>query len=159
MKALIEVNIPEFNWVEVPVLFNTPIGEVGKIEHVEAIKSLITMLQRQPDRARIINLDYPMLKIFCDGLISNYLTFIEPQFKYMFSERLMHFLKGFREGVGYIFDDYTFHYEVFSNGKKVQFKEFTMLFDSEDEAIRHAIKLNISQKPFAYTLQSDSKSV
>ena len=34
MKIKLEIDVPEFNWVDVPTLYRTPIGEFGDIQEV-----------------------------------------------------------------------------------------------------------------------------
>lgn len=38
MKIKLEIDVPEFDWVDVPTLYRTPIGEFGDIVEVKQIE-------------------------------------------------------------------------------------------------------------------------
>lgn len=40
MKLFLEIPVPEYEWIEAPTLYDTPIGEFGLESEVSAIKSV-----------------------------------------------------------------------------------------------------------------------
>lgn len=151
MKLKLEIDVPDFNWVDAPTAYWTPIIEVKEKLHVELIKDLIEYLQRLPDRHWIIEADHQHVRHpFCRELVRDRLRFIPENQIWWVGEKLSHFLMGFREGTGQDFDNYTFKHRVLSNGKKIQFKTFSMMFDTEEEALRHVAKIYTSRDGFKF---------
>lgn len=151
MKIRLEIDVPEFEWVEAPTLYRTPLGEFSDIQHVKQIQYLIEYLQRIDEIKWIINSNHQHVRHpFCRELVRDRLRFIPENQIYHFGEKLSHFLMGFRDGVGYEFGKYKFKYHVLSNGKKIQFKTFSMMFDTEEEALRHIAKIYTSRDNFEF---------
>lgn len=151
MKIKLEIDVPEFNWIEAPTAYWTPIVEVKEKLHVELIKDLIEYLQRLPDIKWIINANHQHVRHpFCRELVRDRLRFIPENQIWWAGEKLSHFLMGFSKGSGLNFTDYTFKHKVLSNGKKIQFKTFSMLFDTEEEALRHIAKIYTSRDGFDF---------
>ncbi len=46
MKISLEIDVPEFDWIDTPTLYRTPIGEFNDIQEVKEIGYLIEYLQR-----------------------------------------------------------------------------------------------------------------
>lgn len=153
MKVNIEVEVPEFEWVDAPTLFHTPIGEVGSMDHVDQVKYLIQYLQNLDDIEFIINSNHQHVRHpFCRELVRDRLRFVPDNLIWHVGESLSHFLMDFREMSGNVFRKYEFKYRTLSNGKKVAFKKFTMMFNTEEEAIRHVIKNHVGRGNFEYTI-------
>lgn len=151
MKIKLEIDVPEFEWVEVPTLYRTPIGEFSDIGEVKQIQHLIEYLQRLGDIEWIINSDHQHVRHpFCRELVRDRLRFIPENQIYYYGEKLSHFLMGFREMSGYEFSEYKFKHQVLSNGKKIQFKTFSMMFDTEEQALRHIAKIYTSRDGFKF---------
>lgn len=152
MKTInLSIPVPEFDWVDTPTLYRTPIGEFGDIHEVKQIQHLIEYLQRLSDIEWIINADHQHVRHpFCRELIRDRLRFIPENQIWYFGEKLSHFLMRFREMSGDDFSEYKFGYQVLSNGKKIQFKTFSMMFNTEEEALRHIAKIYTSRDGFAY---------
>lgn len=151
MKIGLEIDIPEFEWVEVPTLYRTPIGEFSDIGEVKQIQHLIEYLQGIDEIEWIINANHQHVRHpFCRELVRDRLRFIPENQIYYYGERLSHFLMGFREMSGYEFGEYEFEAQVLSNGKKIQFKTFSMMFDTEEQALRHIAKIYTSRDSFKF---------
>lgn len=152
MKIKLEIDIPEYEWIDTPTLYRTPLGEFGDILEVQQIQYLIEYLQRVKGIEDIINADHQHIRFpWCREVIRDRLRFIpENQIHYV-GEKLAHLLMDHQEyRTGYSFKDYKFSYTVLSNGKKIQFKTFTMMFNSEEEALRHIAKIYIQNIDFKY---------
>lgn len=152
MKIKLEIEVPEFNWVNVPKAYWTPIGEVGEKLHVEIIKDLIEYIQRLPERKWIIEANHQHVRMpLCKAWVEDRLSlFVNKTTSHWWAERLSHFLYGFREVSGYDFDKYEFKSRVLSNGRRIKFKTFSMMFDTEDEALRHIAKIHTSRDNFEF---------
>lgn len=156
MKIQLEIDVPEYSWVDTPTLYRTPLGEHKNIEHVIAIQDLIEYLQRLDDIEWIINSDHQHVRHpFCRELIRDRLRFIPENLIWHAGESLSYFLMDFRKMSGYKFSEYKFKHEVLSNGKKIQFKKFSMMFDDEDSALRHIAKNYTSRNGFDYSVVND----
>lgn len=152
MKIKLEIDVPEFEWVDTPTAYWTPIGEVGEKFHVQLIKDLIEYIQRLPERQWIIESNHQHVRMpLCKSWVEDRLSvFVDKQNSYWWAEKLSHFLMGFQERTGIEFDNYTFKHKVLSNGKKIQFKTFSMMFNTEDEALRHIAKIYTSRDGFEF---------
>lgn len=87
---------------------------------------------------------------FCRELIRDRLRFVPENLIWHVGEKLSHFLMGFGEMSGRDFGDYKFEHRVLSNGKKIQFKTFSMMFDAEEQALRHIAKIYTSRNDFGF---------
>ena len=151
MRIKLEIDVPEFEWVEVPTLYRTPIGEFNDIQHVNLIKNLIEYLQRIDEIEWIINANHQHVRHpFCRELVRDRLRFIPENQIYYYGEELSHFLMSFREMSGREFSEYKFDHQVLSNGKKIQCKTFSMMFDTEEQALRHIAKIYTSRDGFKF---------
>lgn len=150
----LEIPIPEYEWVDTPTLYSTPLGEFESIDEVNDIKALIEYLQRLPDRQMIIEADHQHVRHpLCRELIRDRLRFINEQNIWHYGEQLSFFLMSFEERTGLNFDEYKFKYTTVSNGKKIQFKTFSRMFNTEDEALRHIAKIYTSQNDFEFSVK------
>ena len=151
MKIKLEIDVPEFEWVDTPTLYRTPIGKFSDIVEVKQIQRLIEYLQRLKDIEWIINADHQHVRHpFCRELIRDRLRFIPENSIWHYAEKLSHFLMSFRKMSGYDFSEYEFGYQVLSNGKKIQFKTFSMMFNTEEEALRLIAKIYTSCDGFEF---------
>lgn len=154
MKLKLEIDVPEFNWVEVPTQFRTPLGEVCSMDQVNDIKHLIEYLQRLNEIEWIINSDHQHVRHpYCREIVRDRLRFVPENQVWHVGEDLSFFLQGFEKRTGLKFDEYKFDFEVLSNGKKVQFKTFSMLFNNEDQAFRHIAKSYTSREGFKFEVE------
>lgn len=152
MKISLEIDVPEYNWVNVPTAYWTPVGEVSEKLHVELIKDLIEYIQRLPDRKWVIESNHQHVRLpLCKSWVEDRLSlFVDKQNSHWWAERLSHFLARFQERVGCKFDEYKFKSKVLSSGQRIQFKTFSMMFDTEEEALRHIAKIYTSKKDFKF---------
>lgn len=159
MKIKLEIDVPEYDWVDTPTLYKTPIGEFSDIHEVKQIQNLIEYLQRLDDIEWIINSDHQRVRHpLCRELVRDRLRFVPENLIWHVGEKLSHFLMGFRKGVGYVFSEYEFKSQTLSNGKKIQFKTFSMMFDNEDDALRHIAKIYTSKSDFKFTVSDKSEN-
>lgn len=154
-KIILEIPIPEYTWVDAPTLYTTCLGEVSEEAHVEQIRSLIGYLKRHEDRHAIINMEYKMRDALCRELVRTHLRFVPDNLLHHYASQLSGFLSRFQPQVGYDFDKFEFESQILCNGKKIQFKTFSMLFDNEDQAIRHIAKIFTSSSNFHYILHEE----
>lgn len=151
MKISLEIDVPEFDWIDTPTLYRTPIGEFSDIQEVKEIGRLIEYLQRLDEIEWIINSNHQHVRHpFCRELVRDQLRFIPEHLIWHVGEKLSFFLMGFRKMSGENFADYKFKHHVLSNGKKIQFKTFSMMFDTEEEALRHIAKIYTSRSDFKF---------
>ncbi|MDC4306298.1 hypothetical protein NQ624_08580 [Acinetobacter baumannii] len=151
MKISLEIDVPEFDWIDTPTLYRTPIGEFSDIQKVKEIGRLIEYLQRLDEIEWIINSNHQHVRHpFCRELIRDRLRFIPENQIYWFGEKLSYFLQDFEKRTGRKFEEYEYTYQVLSNGKKIQFKTFSMMFDTEEEALRHIAKIYTSRSDFKF---------
>ena len=151
MKIKLEIDVPEFDWVDVPTLYRTPIGEFGDLLEVNLVRELIESLQRLDDIEWIINSDHQRVRHpLCRELVRDRLRFIPENNIWWVGEKLSHFLMDFSEMSGLNFSEYKFEHQVLSSGKKIQFKTFSMMFNTEDEALRHIAKIYTSRDGFEF---------
>lgn len=151
MKIKLEIDVPEFEWVETPTLYRTPIGEFGDIDEVKQIQRLFEYLQRLEDIDWIINSNHQHVRHpFCRELIRDRLRFIPENLIWHIGEQLSYFLMDFRKMSGLKFSEYKFKHQVLSNGKKIQFKTFSMMFNTEAEALRHIAKIYTNRDGFDF---------
>lgn len=149
MKIKLEIDVPEFNWIDTPTLYSTPIGDFSDLLEVNQVKNLIEYLQRLDEIEWIINSNHQHVRYpFCRELIRDRLRFIPDNLIWHFGEKLSYFLMDFTKMSGHKFSEYKFKYEVLSNGKKIQFKKFSMMFNTQDEALRHIAKIYTSRDGF-----------
>lgn len=151
MKIKLEIDVPEFEWVDTPTLYSTPIGEFGDILEVREVKDLIEYLQRLDEIEWIINSNHQHVRHpFCRELVRDRLRFIPENLIWFFGENLSYFLMDFTKRSGLKFSEYKFEYQALSNGKKIQFKTFSMMFDTEEDALRHIAKIYTSNSGFDF---------
>lgn len=152
-KIKIEIDVPECEWVDTPTLYRTPIGEFGDMQEVREIGRLIEYLQRLDDIEFIINSNHQHVRHpFCRELVRDRLRFIPENLIWHVGELLSYFLMEFGKMSGLKFSKYKFEPQVLSNGKKIQFKTFSMMFDTEEQALRHIAKIHTSKKDFDFTI-------
>lgn len=145
MKIVIEIDIPEIKEVEYPTEYQTPLGEVEHEQDARVICSVLEYLQRLEDIQWLINSNlHHVLYPFCREVVRSRLGFVKEENIYQMGDKLGRFLLGFREGIGYHFEEQEFEYKVNSTGKKMKFDEYLKVFDTEQEAIDWYIAVSVS---------------
>lgn len=148
-KLRFEIDVPDYNWVDAPVEYLTPIGTFTDEIHVDLIRDLIEYLQRLSEIKWIIESNHQHVRHpFCCELVRRRLVFVSDMQIAAVAEQLSHFLAGFKSSAGYKFSEYEFQFRVLSTGKKLQFSTFTMLFNDEDEAFSYLCRMRTAQDRF-----------
>ena len=153
MKVKFEVEIPDYEVVDVPVYYETDIMQVGDKLDVVKVERVIekTLRIAKRDDLQNCNFDsviYPVcLKIVGDDL--GYLI-IQSESVVEVAKNLGHLIMQFRNGTGWNYDDYKFEAYPSSNGKKYKPKKFQMVFDTLEAYIAFYTESKISNKHFEY---------
>ena len=153
MKVKFEVEIPDYEIVDVPVYYQTNIVKVGDKLDVVKVERVIEKTLRIAKRDDLQNCDfdsviYPVcLKIVGDDL--GYLI-IQSESVVEVAKNLGRLIMQFRNGTGWNYDDYKFKASPSSNGKKYKPKKFQMVFDTLEAYIAFYTESKISNKDFKY---------
>ena len=156
MKVKFEVEIPDYEIVDVPVYYETNIMKVGDKLDVVKVERVIEKTLRIAKRDDLQNCDfdsviYPVcLKIVGDDL--GYLI-IQSESVVEVAKNLAHLIMQFRNGTGWNYDDYKFKANPSSNGKKYKPKKFQMVFDTLEAYIAFYTESKISNKDFKYEVE------
>lgn len=156
MKVKFEVEIPDYEIVDVPVYYETNIMKVGDKLDVVKVERVIekTLRIAKRDDLQNCNFDsviYPVcLKIVGDDL--GYLI-IQSESVVEVAKNLGHLIMQFRNGTGWDYDDYKFEAYPSSNGKKYKPKKFQMVFDTLEDYIVFYTESKISNKCFEYEVE------
>lgn len=156
MKVKFEVEIPDYEIVDVPVYYETNIMKVGDKLDVVKVERVIEKTLRIAKRDDLQNCDfdsviYPVcLKIVGDDL--GYLI-TELESVVDVAKNLAHLIMQFRNGTGWNYDDYKFKAYPSSNGKKYKPKKFQMVFDTLEDYIAFYTESKISNKDFKYEVE------
>ena len=153
MKVKFEVEIPDYEIVDVPVYYETNIMKVGDILDVVKVERVIEKALRIAKRDDLQNCDfdsviYPVcLKIVGDDL-GHLIT--ESESVVEVAKNLARLIMKFRNGTGWNYEDYKFEAYPSSNGKKYKPKKFQMVFDTLEDYIVFYTESKISNKDFDY---------
>ena len=153
MKVKFEVEIPDYEIVDVPVYYETNIMKVGDKLDVVKVERVIEKTLRIAKRDDLQNCDfdsviYPVcLKIVGDDL--GYLI-TELESVVEVAKNLAHLVMQFRNGTGWNYDDYKFKSNPSSTGKKYKPKKFQMVFDTLEDYIVFYTESKIPNKDFKY---------
>ena len=156
MKVKFEVEIPDYEIVDVPVYYETNIMKVGDKLDVVKVERVIEKTLRIAKRDDLQNCDfdsviYPVcLKIVGDDL-GHLITELESVVEV--AKNLAHLVTQFRNGTGWNYDDYKFKANPSSNGKKYKPKKFQMVFDTLEAYITFYTESKISNKDFKYEVE------
>ena len=153
MKVKFEVEIPDYEVVDVPVYYETNIMKVSNELDLETVESVIEKALRIAKRDDLHNCGvdsviYPVcLKIVNDDL--GHLVHKSESVTEI-TNRLVHLILQFRKGTGWNYEHYKFKANPSSNGKKYKPKKFQMVFDTLDDYIVFYTESKISNKKFKY---------
>ena len=156
MKVKFEVEIPDYEIVDVPVYYETNIMKVGDKLDVVKVERVIekTLRIAKRDDLQNCNFDsviYPVcLKIVNDDL-GHLITQSESAVEVV--KNLARLIMQFRNGTGWNYDDYKFEAYPSSNGKKYKSKKFQMVFDTLEAYIAFYTESKISNKDFKYEVE------
>ena len=153
MKVKFEVEIPDYEIVDVPIYYETNIMKVSNKLDLVAVERVIekTLRIAKRDDLQNCNFDsviYPVcLKIVGDDL-EHLITQSESVDEV--ADNLAHLIMQFRNGTGWNYDDYKFKANPSSNGKKYKPKKFQMVFDTLEDYVAFYTESKISNKDFDY---------
>ena len=153
MKVKFEVEIPDYEVVDVPIYYETNIMKVSDKLDLVTVESVIEKALKIAKRDDLQNCDfnsviYPVcLKIVGDDL--RYLI-IQSESVVEVAKNLGHLIMQFRNGTGWNYDDYKFEACPSPNGKKYKPKKFQMVFDTLEDYIVFYTESKISNKYFEY---------
>ena len=156
MKVKFEVEIPDYEIVDVPVYYETNIMKVGNKLDLVTVERVIEKTLKIAKRDNLQNCDfdsviYPVcLKIVGDDLW-HLITELESVVEV--AKNLAHLIMQFRNGTGWNYDDYKFKANPSSNGKKYKPKKFQMVFDTLEAYIAFYTESKISNKDFKYGVE------
>ena len=153
MKVKFEVEIPDYEIVDVPVYYETNIMKVANKLELVTVERVIekTLRIAKRDDLQNCNFDsviYPVcLKIVGDDLghlITESGSVVEV------AKNLARLIIQFRNGTGWNYEDYKFEVTQSSNGKKYKPKKYQMVFDTLEDYIAFYTESKISNKDFKY---------
>ena len=153
MKVKFEVEIPDYEIVDVPVYYETNIMKVANKLELVTVERVIekTLRIAKRDDLQNCNFDsviYPVcLKIVGDDLghlITESGSVVEV------AKNLARLIIQFRNGTGWNYEDYKFKADPSSNGKKYKPKKYQMVFDTLEDYIAFYTESKISNKDFKY---------
>ena len=153
MRVKFEVEIHDYEVVNVPVYYETNIMKVGNKLDLVTVERGIEKALKIAKRDDLQNCDfnsviYPVcLKIVGDDLVH---LITESESIVEVANNLAHLIMQFRNGTGWNYDDYKFKANPSSNGKKYKPKNFQMVFDTLGDYIAFYTESKISNKDFDY---------
>lgn len=155
-KVTIEVDVGELEWVEAPMVYSTPIGELNHINQVHVFERITDYIKRSKDD--IVNMEHRNRKYFVTGLAEDFgrNIFKDNIELYYFIDAYDRWLMGFAKGTGYLIENAEFKYTVKCNGKKIKRVDGKALYLNERELVRVAIHNHISgisNSDFEYKIQ------
>ena len=153
MKVKFEVEIPDYEIVDVPIYYETNIMQVGDKLDVVKVERVIEKTLRIAKRDDLQNCSfdsviYPVcLKIVGDDL--GYLI-TELESVVEVAKNLARLIMQSRSGTGWNYEDYKFKVTQSSDGKKYKSKKFQKVFDTLEDYIVFYTESKISNKDFDY---------
>ena len=153
MKVKFEVEIPDYEIVDVPVYYETNIMKVANKLELVTVERVIEKTLRIAKRDDLQNCSfdsviYPVcLKIVGDDLghlITESGSVVEV------AKNLARLIMQFRNGTGWNYEDYKFKVTQSSDGKKYKSKKFQKVFDTLEDYIVFYTESKISNKDFDY---------
>ena len=153
MKVKFEVEIPDYEIVDVPIYYETDIMKVSNKLYLVTVERVIEKALRIAKRDDLQNCDfnsviYPVcLKIVNDDL-GHLITQSESVVEV--AKNLGHLIMQFRNGTGWNYEDYKFKVTKSSNGKNYKPKKFQMVFYTLESYIAFYTESKIYNKDFDY---------
>ena len=153
MKVKFEVEIPDYEIVDVPVYYETNIMKVGDKLDVVKVERVIEKTLRIAKRDDLQNCNFDsVIYPVCLKIVGDDLGYLITQSESVVevAKNLGHLIMQFRNGTGWNYDDYKFEAYPSSNGKKYKPKKFQMVFDTLEDYIVFYTESKISNKYFEY---------
>lgn len=152
MKINIEVEIPEYDWVNTITEYSTPICNVTTKRDLRSVQRFFGYLQRMPDIQNIIALSHDVRCMLCKELVSRNLDFLKDSYIEYVAINLSNFLSDFKPQTGLKIEDYVFTYDTVNEGKMIKFKSFELMYHTEKEAFKHIAQIYLSSDNFKYSI-------
>ena len=153
MKLKFEVEIPDYEVVDVPVYYETNIMKVSNKLDLEIVEHVIEKALRIAKRDNLHNCDFDsVIYPVCLKMVNDDLCHLvhRSESDTEVANRLAHLIMQFRNGTGWNYEDYKFKATPSSNGKKYKPKKFQMVFDTLEDYIKFYTESKISNKDFDY---------
>ena len=153
MKVKFEVEIPDYEIVDVPVYYETNIMKVGDKLDVVKVERVIEKTLRIAKRDDLQNCSFDsVIYPVCLKIVGDDLGYLITQSESVVevAKNLARLIMQFRNGTGWNYDDYKFEAYPSSNGKKYKPKKFQMVFDTLEAYIAFYTESKISNKDFKY---------
>ena len=153
MKVKFEVEIPDYEIVNVPVYYETDIMQVGDKLDVVKVERVIEKTLRIAKRDDLQNCSFDsVIYPVCLKIVGDDLGYLITQSESVTEvvKNLARLIMQFRNGTGWNYDDYKFKASPSSNGKKYKPKKFQMVFDTLEDYIAFYTESKISNKDFKY---------
>ena len=156
MKVKFEVEIPDYEIVDVPVYYETNIMKVGNKLDLVTVERVIEKTLKIAKRDNLQNCDFnSVIYPVCLKIVGDYLGHLITELESVVevAKNLAHLIMQFRNGTGWNYDDYKFKANPSSNGKKYKPKKFQMVFDTLEAYIAFYAESKISNKDFKYGVE------
>ena len=156
MKVKFEVEIPDYEIVDVPVYYETNIMKVGNKLDLVTVERVIEKTLKIAKRDNLQNCDFDsVIYPVCLKIVGDYLRHLITELESVVevAKNLAHLIMQFRNGTGWNYDDYKFKANPSSNGKKYKPKKFQMVFDTLEAYIAFYTESKISNKDFKYGVE------
>ena len=156
MKVKFEVEIPDYEIVDVPVYYETNIMKVGDKLDLVTVERVIEKTLKIAKRDNLQNCDFnSVIYPVCLKIVGDYLGHLITELESVVevAKNLAHLIMQFRNGTGWNYDDYKFKANPSSNGKKYKPKKFQMVFDTLEAYIAFYTESKISNKDFKYGVE------
>ena len=156
MKLKFEVEIPDYEIVDVPVYYETNIMKVANKLDLETVERVIEKTLKIAKRDDLQNCDFnSVIYPVCFKIVSDDLGHLVHKSESVteVTNRLAHLIMQFRNGTGWNYKDYKFKANPSSNGKKYKPKKFQMVFDTLEAYIAFYTESKISNKDFDYEVE------
>ena len=153
MKVKFEVEIPDYEIVDVPVYYETNIMQVGDKLDVVKVERVIEKTLRIAKRDDLQNCNFDsVIYPVCFKIVSDDLGYLitESESVDEVAKNLARLIMQFRNGTGRNYDDYKFEVTQSSNGKKYKPKKFQMVFDTLEDYIAFYTESKVSNRDFEY---------
>ena len=156
MKVKFEVEIPDYEIVDVPVYYETNIMKVSNKLNLVTVERVIEKTLKIAKRDNLQNCDFnSVIYPVCLKIVGDYLGHLITELESVVevAKNLAHLIMQFRNGTGWNYDDYKFKANPSSNGKKYKPKKFQMVFDTLEAYIAFYTESKISNKDFKYGVE------
>lgn len=137
-NSSLDIVVPPYQWIDVPLLFKTPLGTVLTLDEVNQDEVLIEKVKSLEDINDIIkNKHQGSLGQFCRAVFRKAFRDSPNNIILDKSSRLENFLSKFDNLSSSEFQDFKFTYSVIKSCTKVKFNTESTFFDSVEDLLLH----------------------